>query len=349
MSDFAKKVVALAVIAIATGCASSEPASGLMGNTNWLTSCDEDDDCGDDLSCSCGVCTRECTTTADCSELGGSVCDVESEALASACGSSLEMSVCLPECRNDNDCGGGLECVAAHCLPTEVVAASPGGDGDGGTSIGCGPNGAFVSANVAPDEECILNAEGSAQLPIGLFDVSGGFNGNDGNCNKGYRVNLLAYSCLQGANDTLQLHSAEVLLKVTSGEPILFDRFDTVLPNPFLVVGNSTIFPMRDDGPSSGVITIEAIPTAYAEQLDEFDDKQVHAEIRVYGTTVGDSDVDLNPFLYPINICDGCLTLCAANIPADVSFDDVYGEGTCRDNAGADARICVDTSCVNAQ
>jgi hypothetical protein len=348
MSDFAKTVIALAVIAMITSCASSESPSGVMGNTNWLTSCDEDDDCDDDLSCSCGVCTRQCTTTSDCSELGGSVCDVQSEALASACGSSIAMSVCLPACRNDNDCGGGLECVAAHCLPAEVVAASPGvdGDGDGGTSIGCGPNGAFISAHVAPDEDCIVSAEGSPQLAIGSFDVSSGFNGDDGNCNTGYRVNLLTYSCLQGANDTLQLHSAEVLLKVPSGETILFDRLDPPLPNPFLVVGNSTIFPMRDDGPSSGVITIEAIPTAYAEQLDDFDGQQVHAEIRVYGTTVGGSDVDLNPFLYPIEICDGCLTLCVAAIPPDATADEIYGEGVCRDNASADGRICVDTSCV---
>lgn len=347
MSDFTRTVIALAVIAVGTSCASSEAPSSLMGNTNWLTSCDEDDDCGD-LSCSCGVCTRECTATSDCSELGGSVCDVESEALASACGSSLKMSVCLPECENDNDCDDGLDCVAAHCLPAEVVAASPGGDDDGGTSIGCGPNGAFVSANVAPDEECIVSAEGSAQLPIGLFDTSSGFNDNDGNCNNGYRVNLLAYSCLQGANDTLQLHSAEILLKEESGRTIQFDRLDPPLPNPFLVVGNSTIFPMRDDRPSPGVITLEVIPPEYAAQLN-LNGQQVHAEIRVFGTTVGDSDVDLNPFLYPIEICDGCLTVCAANIPAEVSLDEIYGEGVCRDNAGADSRICVDSSCVNPQ
>ncbi|HET6332528.1 MAG TPA: hypothetical protein VFG30_04915, partial [Polyangiales bacterium] len=130
---------------------------------------------------------------------------------------------------------------------------------------------------------------------------------------------------------------------------IAFDRFeDALLPNPFLVVGNSTIFPMRDDAPSSGVITIEAIPAAYAEQLDALDGMQVHAEIRVYGRTVGGSDVDLNPFLYPINICDGCLTLCAAAIPPEASLEEIYGEGTCRDNAGADGRVCVDASCLNA-
>jgi hypothetical protein len=319
-----------------------------MGNTNWLTSCEEDDDCRDDLSCSCGVCTRECTTTADCSGLGGSVCDIESEAFASACGSSLEMSVCLPECGNDDDCGGGLECVAAQCLPAEVVAGSPIGDGDGDSSIGCGPNGAFVSANVAPDQDCILNAQGSPQLPIGLFDVSSGFHGEDGTCGTGYRVNLLAYSCLQGANDTLQLHSAEILLKVASGETILFDRLDPPLPNPFLAVGNSTIFPMRDDAPSSGIITVEAIPAAYAAQLDDFDGQQVYAEIRVYGTTVGDSDVDLDPFRYPIEICDGCLTLCAGAIPPEATLDEIYGEGACRDNAGADDRVCIDGSCASA-
>ena len=49
MSDFVKTVVALAVIAVITSCASSESPSSVMGNTNWLTSCDEDDDCDDDV------------------------------------------------------------------------------------------------------------------------------------------------------------------------------------------------------------------------------------------------------------------------------------------------------------
>jgi hypothetical protein len=340
-----KSVIVLAAVAIVASCASSKSPASLMGNTNWLTSCDDDDDCDDDLSCSCGVCTQQCTTTADCAELGGSVCDVESAALGLACGSSLEMSVCLPECDDDDDCGGGLECVEAHCLPADVVAALPGGDGDG--PLGCGPKGAFVAASVKPDQECTFNAESSVEIPVGRFDVNQGYNDQGtGNCSgRGYRADLLVYSCLQGSNDTLQLHSATVRLQDAAGQTILFDRLEPALPNPFLVVGNSAIFPMRDGFPSSGVLSLEVIPSAYAQQLEGFVGQDLHAQIRVHGTTVGDSDVDLNPFVFPIELCAGCLTLCAADLPTDITLDELYGAGVCRDNAGADGRICVDGDC----
>jgi len=338
MPDFAKTVLALLLVLAGAACASSEPPSNLMGNTNWLSSCEEDDDCGDELSCVCGVCTRQCSETNDCAGLEGAACDEQSEALATACGSSVEMSVCLPECGNDRDCGGGYECIATHCLPTEVVA------GDGDVATGCGPNGAFTAAILAPDEECVLSAD-SRKIPTGLYDVSSGFDGEGGSCDAPYVVAVLLYSCLQGINDTLQIHSAQVRLQDINRSTIAFDRF-TPLPNPFLVTSNTAIFPMRDDGPSPGVAAVEIIPTVYAEQLDGFDGQQLLAEIQLFGTTVGDVDVELEPFVYPIRICNGCLTLCGAHLPPELSAEEIYGEGVCRDNASADDRICVDSSCT---
>lgn len=344
MSELAKKLVVVLVAITAGSCAASEPPSSLMGNTNWLTSCEEDDDCGDDLACSCGVCTRECTTTDDCSGLGRAVCDEDSESFASACGGPAAMSVCLPECSDEDECGEGLACVEAHCLPMEEPEVPPPSDGE---QIGCGPKGAFVSNNIAPDGDCAFSAEGSQVVPNGTFDVSSGLDSatRDSCGERPYNLALLVYSCLQGVDDTLQIHSATVELRDTSGAVLQFNGADLQLPNPFQVISNSSLFPMRDGVPTSGVAFVEVIPAAYAEQLASFDGRQLHAEIRLHATTVGEVDVDLNPFSYAIQICDGCLTVCGADVPLEASPEEIYGEGRCADNAGADGRICVDWTC----
>lgn len=225
-----------------------------------------------------------------------------------------------------------------------------------------GPSG-FVTNHLEPDEECVLSPEIGANKakPQGLYDVSEGFNGAESNCDAPYLLHLLVNSYLRPNNDVglgraepnvLQLHSAEVRLMDISRATIAFDRFvdeDTAaLPNPFLVTTNASLFPTDGNEPSTGVASVEAIPTAYAEQLDDFDGEQILAEVQIFGTTTGDVDVDLKPFVYTIRICDGCLTLCGGAIPADTSLDEIYGMGTCRDNSSADGRVCIDTSCAPA-
>jgi hypothetical protein len=222
-----------------------------------------------------------------------------------------------------------------------------------------GPSG-FVTNHLNPDEECVISPEigSNTAVPQGLYDVSKGFNGSDGTCDSPYMLHLLVNSFLRPNNDVglgraepnvLQLHSAEVRLMDIARQTILFDRFadeDGVLPNPFLVTTNASLFPTDGDEPSTAVANVETIPTAYAEQLDRFDGQQILAEVQIFGTTTGDVDVDLKPFIYTIRICDGCLTGCGGCYTGpDVNLDEVYGMGTCRDNASADGRVCLDQNC----
>jgi hypothetical protein len=222
----------------------------------------------------------------------------------------------------------------------------------------CAPEGptAFVTNHLVPDEECVVSNEQGANpfLAQGLYDVSSGFNGARGTCDSPYTLNLLVNSFLRPNTDVglgraepnvLLLHSAEVRLMDISRATIAFDRSATPLPNPFLVTTNGSLFPSDGDEPSTAVAFVETIPTAYAEQLDEFDGLQILAEVQIFGTTTGDVDVELKPFVYTIQICDGCLTLCGACIPVEDSDDDIYGEGVCRNNASADGRVCVDRAC----
>lgn len=219
----------------------------------------------------------------------------------------------------------------------------------------CAPEGpaAFVTYNLQPDANCVVSPEMGTNLfiPIGSYDISSGYNGDTDNCNSPYVLHLLVNSYLRSNGDptqgraepnVLQLHSAEVRLMDINRNTLAFDQEEDALPNPFLVTTSNSLFPTDGTNPSTAVAAVETIPSAYAPQLTNFDGGQILAEIQVFGTTTGDVDVDFKPFVYTIQICDGCMTLCAASIPKDTPPDEIYGEDTCMDNASADGRVCVD-------
>jgi hypothetical protein len=223
----------------------------------------------------------------------------------------------------------------------------------------CAPEGptAFVTFNLMPDQSCVVSPEVGANffLPIGKFDVSSGATGSTKGCRDSYVLNLLVNSYLRGNADPglgraepniLQINSAEVRLMSLDRRSLVFNRESTVLPNPFLVTTNNSLQPSDGTNATTGIAAVEAIPIAYAEQLDSFDGQQILAEIQIFGTTTGDTDIDFKPFVYPINICVGCLSICLERDVTDLKLEpeDIYGEG-CPDNAGADGRFCIDPEC----
>lgn len=219
----------------------------------------------------------------------------------------------------------------------------------------CAPEGptAFVTFNRLPNSECVWQpAQGGDEfLPTGLYDINVG-DGAAKPCLKPYTVHLQVNSFLRSNSDQalgraepniLQLHSAEVTLMDLQRRLILFDRFDEILPNPFLVTVGNSIFTSDGQSPGIGIAAVEVIPVAYAPQLDQFaeQDQQVLAEIQIFGTTTGDVDVDFQPFSYPIDICNGCLTISESELEArNISRDDLVGNN-CDDNAGAEGRWCI--------
>jgi hypothetical protein len=118
------------------------------------------------------------------------------------------------------------------------------------------------------------------------------------------------------------------------------------LPNPFLVTTNNSLFPATGSTPSTGIAALEAVPVAYAPFLSSFVGHQILAQIQIFGTTTGDVDVDFKPFVYPIEICDKCLTACQKIDIDDKKLmrSDLIGNH-CDDNSGNDDRICVDPNC----
>jgi len=226
----------------------------------------------------------------------------------------------------------------------------------------CAPEGpsAFVTFNVPPNGSCVVSPDTGNNVfrPFGLYDISPSGNGagKSGFCERSYVLNLLVNSYLRSNSDEtlgraepniLQINGAEVELMSLDKATISFEDSDgnVLLPNPFLVTTNNSLFPSKGDQPSVGIAAVEAIPVTYASFLAEFVGDQILAKVSIYGTTTGDVDVDFKPFIYPINICDGCLSVCARVLGmSDLTPEDVYGD-ECPDNAGADGRACIDPSC----
>lgn len=109
-----------------SGACTQSRAPSAMGNTNWLTLCGNDGDCDGATSCSCGVCTRECTSNRDCMALPLSSCAPVS-AQPSCDGTAAVERVCLAQCGGDADCGEGARCERGSCVGTAVQAAGDGG------------------------------------------------------------------------------------------------------------------------------------------------------------------------------------------------------------------------------
>jgi hypothetical protein len=218
---------------------------------------------------------------------------------------------------------------------------------DGGNDSGIA---AFVSFALAPDRDCIYSGDpGSVFVPVGAYDIGASMSAG---CAQPYLVHLLLtisagpeVMVSDTVPNVLQVTSAEVELMSRERRPIAFDRGDSLLPNPFLVTASSLLPFAPDAGGESGVVAIEAIPTEYARQLDVFVGGQILAEIRVHGTTFADVDVEFEPFVYPIELCSGCLSICKSQLDAmGRTRRDVVGD-QCDDNAGADGRICIDVDC----
>lgn len=222
------------------------------------------------------------------------------------------------------------------------------------TGVACAPESptAFVQGNVPLDGECVASEDTEKLFLSGTYDVSPG---SDGSCDVPYRLALLVSSFLRSNSDTdlgraepniLRVHSAEVKLMNLQRQTLLFE--EAQLPNPFLVTTGGILEPSSGTEPANGIAFVEVIPIAYAPYLGDFVNDQILAEVQLFGTTTGDVDVDFQPWVYPVDICDGCLTFCASVFSqaemGGPSLDE-FTEGTCRDNAGADDRICVDSGC----
>lgn len=220
--------------------------------------------------------------------------------------------------------------------------------------VGCAPEGssAYVSVNVPPDDGCVYSPTSDVFISRGLFDIGATTVGTA--CKRSYFMHLVVNSNLKpNARDStgraepnvLQIMEADVRLMDKEKNTLNFKdkdgNPDSALPNPFRVQTANSLSPASGREPSMGMASIEAIPRAYASKLSQYNSDNILIEVQIFGVTTGDVDIDFKPFIYPVNICQGCLSKCLTAVKAN---EDPYGEG-CVDNAAADGRYCIDPSC----
>lgn len=220
---------------------------------------------------------------------------------------------------------------------------------------GCAPEGpsAFVDGIIAPDKDCLYQSSAQTLIAIGSYDIArGGSSAVDpsglGPCESPYVIGMRVNSQLR-ANFDMELGRAEPnVLQVTQAEVTLMSQREEIigfgdsampLPNPFLVNTNLSIPPTDTDEPSLGSAIVEVIPVSYAGWLGDWVGEQILVEVKLYGRTLGDVEVEFSPYRYPVFICNGCMTTCGER-PVDTSEDE------CTELTGSDGRVCFDTTCT---
>lgn len=123
----------LACLSTACGASSSsddEPNNG--GKTNWLKGCEVDGECGT-LACIVQVCTRECESASDCSDVDGDA----------TCGQLLagRENVCTRACEAHDDCSNDQFCYKPSCDEPGECRQSEGMGCDGNYEPVCGCDG----------------------------------------------------------------------------------------------------------------------------------------------------------------------------------------------------------------
>ncbi len=127
-------VAALCVLAANPCCKSSDPEPQSSSETHFLERCDSD--CGQGLTCLCGVCTHACTGTSECSGFaaGAQCVSVPEDPDSGTEGSCQRGATCDVACVTSADCqalGSDYQCETGFCRKGNVICptvALPAGD-----------------------------------------------------------------------------------------------------------------------------------------------------------------------------------------------------------------------------
>lgn len=174
---------------------------------------------------------------------------------------------------------------------------------------GCADNDSmlFVEGVLAIEAtDCVAKPESGALMrAAGTLDLS---------LRSGYRAALLVGSQLtqRGSREQLRTESARLALK--GADITLQDAYarDLVLgdsPNPFSTIGSGFVNPAGGTDPGLGVIFVDVIPAALVPAVASAVQGSglVLAKIKVFGETLGGQKIESGEYLYPIQICSGCL------------------------------------------
>lgn len=212
-------------------------------------------------------------------------------------------------------------------------------------AAGCAPGnpGLVVSNVIDPDDQCVYAIGGIART-IGYFDVGVPNNSYEAAFRFLNQLMNLSQSGVAGFPpmadpNVIQVQALEVEIRDIGNRPLAF--FDGA--NPFTVPVGGVAVPSGDGMQAGeGLGFAQIIPPVYAADLGEVagTDAMIVVSVRAIGRTAGGAEVVSDEFIFPVQLCSGCLSVC---------LTDDMGEPLCRPTClpGQDnVHIACDASCI---
>jgi hypothetical protein len=164
----------------------------------------------------------------------------------------------------------------------------------------------FIVGVLAVEEtDCIGTPQAAATLRTGgVLDIS---------LRSSYGVTLLVGSQLttRGNRDQLRTETARLAMR---GAEIHLETAEGAALAEFTTISSGFVHPASGTDPGYGAIAAELIPAGAPVAPGV-----VVARISVFGDTLGGEEVQSNEFVYPIQICNGCLV----DYPAEASEENL--------------------------
>ncbi len=175
----------------------------------------------------------------------------------------------------------------------------------------------YISGHVAPDDECTVSPD-NALISSGRLDLS--FE------QVKYELHALYINQLLNRSSTAPPRPDPNPFRVEGAVVRVLDADRNPLygagDGGYTVDGTTTVPSGGTDGPGRAVGDLRIIPPSVsADLLNRVgQDGTIYASVEAFGRTLGDTRVRLDAFLWPIQLCFGCLRACADSGSAETTF-----------------------------
>jgi len=157
-------LLAGAVVIWATGaCSGDTPPPQTSSATHFLEDCSVT--CSDGLQCICGVCTKACAATSDCTTITAKATCTDTSSTDPSCTTAASAKVCDVPCAATADCdstAGAPVCVSGFCRSVATATMQPKGMAAGGKDGGASGAGGKGSGGRSDAGDAATSAGGSA-------------------------------------------------------------------------------------------------------------------------------------------------------------------------------------------
>jgi hypothetical protein len=156
-----------------------------------------------------------------------------------------------------------------------------------------------------PPGQCVIKAEGDTSvLSQGLLDLSFGTSYQGFMVWGNQMVARGSNDLVRTENNRVALTSADVSVQLTDGSEI----------NAFSIPASGFADPTTGGLPGYGFVAVPLVDYKTGVKAYNAGKRTVVSKVRIFGQTLGGSDVQSNEFTYVISLCNGCtISFSAAN------------------------------------